>query len=171
MTEEVDPQVLAAARDLLQRQHDLIEVAGFDIYTAYDGHADGPDIWKAARQGDYSLIDGQSCFIGGARLVAGIDPLWRDELLTDHGDGPELGIALRILDRTALAAADKRGATVDTMAGEQPWSKVQSKRLKDFGPGKIAEAYGFAFTDMDPLDFMRKALRLAAEELGEIPTA
>lgn len=89
---------LKKAQKILQRAHDYIEMAGFDIdfYQPEMTPFMGEDIIIGRNK---KLVDhGPCCYIGATRLVAGVRP--NPSNGTDSEDGPELTLALRALDAT-----------------------------------------------------------------------
>lgn len=168
------PEILNAARGILQRQHDWIEIAGFNIGTM--GPLVGAEEREAAKNGHFEDIVGVACFIGGARLSAGIHPQWNE--ITDEGDGPELTVALELMDEAVLR-----------MVGQEAYDSLRDRTGREIeeGPGKLAERYGFeqeehwtrdlagadstAFNRAQgegAIPVLRTALRIAAETLGEV---
>lgn len=93
---------LQATQALLQKAHDHVELHGFTIHTYADTHYRGAAI-VPVRVG---------CYIGTLRMMAGVPAIPptigeerrgddRVQNKADHGNGPELSLALKILDDIA----------------------------------------------------------------------
>lgn len=123
---------LEKAQKLLQRMHDYIEVHGFNIDVAAEESVEWTDkLKREIRRGNINAVNVERvCFIGGARLAAGVDPDGYGEG-TDSGDGPELTIGLEALDRVAEMSPEGKKAIENNCRGKQP--------------GGIAEAFGNIF--------------------------
>jgi hypothetical protein len=117
--------VLKRTQGILQRTHDYIEAEGFNITVAITEEGSKAD-FKKGRKGKAKL--GPCCYIGGVRLAAGVDPDWAG-VATDKGDGPELTLALEVMDQVVARSKDAAAARI---------------RWYSPLPGKLAEALGFA---------------------------
>lgn len=88
---------LKKAAKLLQKSHDYIETFGFDINEYNPSH------WDDKSQEDVER--GPCCFIGSVRYSAKISPTPGrgdvGDVPADEGDGPELTVALEMLDKCA----------------------------------------------------------------------
>jgi hypothetical protein len=150
---ERTPEILKATRRVLDRLHRYIEQQGFDVSIAAADfpETDDPDeaqeIYKAML--DDRVVDvnvGEVCFIGGARLCAGVHPgEWSNES-TDWGNGPELTVALELLDEAAGREAD---------SDEIREAQSRNERTR---PGGIAEA--LAFMRQDEADWSQGSFAL-----------
>lgn len=91
----VDRQTLEKAAEIIQTAHDIIETVGFNIDT-YGGH-------RIDAETDSGTPRYAMCYIGTMRYAAGIDPTPTAELfdIACEGDGEELVIALKALDKVA----------------------------------------------------------------------
>lgn len=132
---------LRAAQSLLQRAHDHIELAGFDIGT----YGSGAGSLRPA------------CYIGTVRAMAGLSD-HAYGMPADHGDGPELTIALAQLDKLARPLTDPvRLADIKDEYGED-------------SVGRIVEGYGFTLDSegMNVDDQCNAALTMFRRALTEV---
>lgn len=126
--EDATLEELRATQQVLQEAHDLIEAHGFDMGTY-----------------GYSSLDGTAtvaprCYIGAVRTVAHTTPHPDDGLNGDAGlgNGPELRLALKALDRVALAMHPQALNDAINEVGEK------------FLDGRVVEHMGFFDTHTAP---------------------
>lgn len=134
---------LKEAQQVLQNGLDYIEVCGFNISTELeDGSVITDEYLKAIRNGEITDIGaGGACYIGSARIGAGVNPQDFYRLGTDGGDGPELSIALEYLDAAVPEEYRERAEECDERSSDSPLE--DEDYLDGRGPGGVAEAYGF----------------------------
>ncbi len=135
---------LKKAAVVLQKAHDYIETYGFDIMS-----------YPPRKKNDEQVISGRTkegacCYIGSVRLAAGINPSPSGGNPA-AGDGPELKIALKTLDK---------------IAAKSKWAKKVGKP-DDYSIGTFIEQVGFEIKydyedkkreESKALDFFRRAL-------------
>lgn len=145
---------LKKAQKVLQNAHDYVELCGFDINS--EGHGLTAEILEQVRKGKLEGVEsGAACFIGSARIAAGVNPSDMFQLGTDGGDGPELTIALEIMDESIPRAHRKRAQEKNMRVGSYNRSA---------GPGGEAEAYGFAIAGALETEHLGPLLWDASEE-------
>lgn len=127
----MNKRTLKQTQGILQRAHDYFEAHGFNISEASEKMGEEAD-FKKGRKGKADL--GYCCFIGGVRLAAGVNP---EGMFygTDSGDGPELTLALEILDEVA-----KRSK-------HAPAARAHALGSRADQPGGLVEGLGFALKD------------------------
>jgi hypothetical protein len=152
MSKKKELQTLKRAQKILQRTHDYYETVGFNINTYINGnHRESYD-WS--KKPDIGPI----CYIGGIRLSAGVYPSPIQG--TDVGDGPELRVALEIVDRVAR----KKLARINPDA-----LREATRRANDWDqPGRLAEEFGFTVNSYSDERQRTKAITLMRQALREV---
>lgn len=144
--EEGSLEELRATQQLLQRCHDRVETIGFNIMS-YRGARDVLSDVEADGSGP-------ACYIGTVRLEAGVDGYAGRGVDPGSGDGPELRIALRILDELAWNDSDRPddcGTPSNSSAG------------------RVVEEFGFAHpSGGTALRFFRRALTQVYERIKSL---
>lgn len=151
--------VLERAANVLQKAHDLIESGGFNI-----------DRYKSEIGGTINY-----CYIGSIRAAAGIVPRPDGGMKgpADTGDGPELTIALEVLDKTAAKSRKVSKKSIKKyVKGELRYKYYFPGEYNLQYAGRYVEAFGLALDTLTQkeqevvaLDLLRKALREIHKEL------
>lgn len=147
---------LRKAAKLLQKAHDSIEVKGFNIQT-----------YNPASSNIYGPT-GACCYIGNIRLAANLNGSPGYD--AGAGDGPELIIALKEMDR--IAKRRLRDTSKDA------FQEVRDQYSTQSDTGRFVEALGFVIREKyEHLDLSKEernererdyALKLLREALSDI---
>ena len=154
-TKKPSKAILKKSAKLLQVMHDYIEEYGFDISVPASKRSNNYDLGKKGK-----VNVGPVCYIGGARLAAGVNPYEFYEG-TDKGNGEELTIALRLLDKIALRTKKGKKATGYNLRGSEPGGIVEALGFLLRNEG-VTEAKQKAYA----LTLLRRALRDIYKEIG-----